>query len=215
MEAIIRVILASASCTDWVTMEVLDPKGGYLSVARLAELADLPVTLVPAEEEGDRERKRHDRADRALRALRTAHIIAFTQQHREQLADGRYTSTGPALRKLAVGLFRKFGGYLLQLFEKRRKKLKRRRDQEGPTTGDLRVAATVRELGRDMAAAAAGSQQSDAPAPLRAGGIPAELLDQIHEEHPDWLMGEIFVEARRRLERGPPRPPPSPPDETN
>lgn len=216
MESILRTLLTVAACTDWVSMEILDPRGGYLSVPRLAELAGLPVSVIAPKEEGDRVRKRHDRTDRALRALRLAHIIAFTQQHREQLEDGSYTSTSPALRKLAVGLFRKFGGYVLRLFEKRRKRLKQRREREAPTTGDLRVAATVRELGRDIAGEATGSHRSDAPVLLRGGTVPADLLEQIHDEHPDWLMGEIFVEARRRLERGPPRPPPSPPDdETN
>jgi hypothetical protein len=98
MEAIVRVMLTIVACTDWVTMEILDPRGGYLSVARLAELADLPVTLVPPKGDGDRLRTRHDRAERALRALCTAHIIAFTQQHREKLEDGHFTSTGAARR---------------------------------------------------------------------------------------------------------------------
>jgi hypothetical protein len=211
MEAIVRAMLTIASCTDWVTMEVLDPQGGYLSVARLAELADLPVTLVPPKEGGDRARRRHDRADRALRALCTAQVVAFTKQHREKLEDGHYTSTGPALRKLAVGFFRKFGGYLLQLFEKRRKKLKRKREQEGPTTGDLRVAATLRDMGRS-----AGSPERTPP-PSGGGHYssvtPPELLDEIHNEHPEWSFSELIREARRRLERGPPSAAPPPDDD--
>lgn len=214
MESIIRTALALAACTDWVTMEALDPRGGYLGVARLAELADLPLTIVPPTEDGDRERKRHDRADRALRALRTAQIVAFTKQHREKLEDGRFTSTGPALRKLAVGLFRKFGGHLLRVFEKRRKKLKNRREREAPTTGDLRVAATMRDLGRDFTAALQPGRAA-AIASGRPGSVPPELLDQVHEEHPEWTMGELFQEARRRLERGPPAEAPPPDDETN
>jgi len=213
MEAIIRVMLVIVSCTDWVTMEILDPQGGYLSIARLAELADLPVTLVPPKEDGDRARTRHDRAERALRALCIAHVIAFTKQHREKLEDGHFTSTGPALRKLAVGLFRKFGGYLLHLFEKRRKKLKRRREQESPTTGDLRVAATLREMIRS-----GGSAQGAQP-PASGGGFsgvtPPELLEEIHNEHPEWSMGDLLLEARRRLERGPPPAAPPATDENN
>jgi hypothetical protein len=216
MEAIVRVLLTLAACCDWVTMEIFDPRGGYLSVPRLAELADLPVSVVPPKEDGGRTRKRHDRTDRALRAVRDAMVIAFTQQHREKLEDGRYVSTSPALRKLAVGLFRKFGGHVLRLFEARRKKLKRRRDAEGPTTGDLRVAATLRDLAREGGATVPtpSSGTSSPGEPARRGSIPPELLDQIHEEHPDWLMGDVFLEARRRLERGPPTGPP-PDDHAN
>jgi hypothetical protein len=208
MEAIVRVLLALAACCDWVTMEILDPRGGYLSVPRLAELADLPLTLVEPKEDGGRSRKRHDRTERALRAVRAAEVIAFTQQHREKLEDGRFVSTSPALRKLAVGLFRKFGGHVLRLFEARRKKLKRRRDAESPTTGDLRVASKLRELGREIGAPAPPSS-SDASGLTFRGAVPPELLEQIHEEHPDWQMGAIFLEARRRMERAPPTGPPS------
>jgi len=184
MEGVVRTFLAIVACTDWVSMEVLDPRGGYLSVARLAQLAELPDT----------------RTERALRALRTAGLICFTQQHRERLDDGSYTSTGPALRKVPVGFFRKFGGYLLQLFDKRRKKLQDDRKKVAPTTGDLRVAALVRSVGRNHFASAAAQREQL----LR-------LEEAVQAEHPDWAFPEILSEARRRLERGPPPEHPPPP----
>lgn len=212
IEAVIRTLLAIVACTDWVTMEVLDPKGGFLSVRRLAELACLPLRMVePSDEEG-RLRCRHDRTERALRVLRTAGIIAFTKQHREQLADGSYTSTAPALRKLAVGLFRKFGGHLLRLFDRRRKKLKVERERMAPTTGDLRVAELVRDVGRRFGpekSTMSSSLARGGPVPGPSGRIPEPLIDAVHGEHPDWAFSAILVEARRRLERGPP-PDPAP-----
>ena len=200
MEAIVRTLLVVIACTDWVTMEVMDPRGGFLSVARLAELACLPFRIAQAVDEEHRNRARHDRAERALRALRTAGVIAFTKQHRVLLPNGSYTSTGPALRKLAVGLFRKFGGHLLRIFEKRREKLKRRRQREEPKTGDLRVAAIVRALAQDQVPSYTGAPRG--PDRSWKGATPQSVIDAVHDEHPSWEFAEILVEARRRFESG-------------
>ena len=110
MESAIRVLLVLASCCDWNTMELFDPRGGYLSVSRIAELAELPCRFVEHVDCDPRPRYRMDTAERAPLLLRTARILAFTQQHREMLEDGRHTSTAPALRKLSVNFFRKWGG---------------------------------------------------------------------------------------------------------
>ena len=204
MEAMIRVLLAIVACTDWVTMEIRDPRGGFLSVARLAELACLPVRWVPADEEHHRSRQRFDRTERALRTLRTAAVIAFTKQHRELLPDGHYTSTAPALRKLAVGLFRKFGGHLLRMFEARREKLRRERERDVPRTGDLRVAAIVRGMARGPFQGFAPKPPGTAEAPsARRGPTPQAIIDEVYAEHPEWEFAEIIAEARRRVDRGP------------
>ena len=200
MEAIIRTLLVVVACTDWVTMEVQDPRGGLLSVARLAELACLPFRIAEAVDDEHRNRARHDRAERALRALRTAGVIAFTKQHRVLLPDGSYTSTGPALRKLAVGLFRKFGGHLLRIFEKRREKLKRRRERDESKTGDLRVAAIVRGLAQDQVPFYRGAPSG--PDRSWKGATPQSLIDAVHDEHPSWEFADILAEARRRFESG-------------
>jgi hypothetical protein len=204
MQAVVRVLLALAGCCDWVTMEVMDPQGGYLSVARLAALAELPIRASDPEDAAERTRLRISRTEHALQTLRIAGIVCFTKQHREILADGRHVSTGPALRKLAVGFFRKFGGELLQTFEKRRKKLRERREAEAPTSADLRLEAEIRET-RRLLAGKRPSPPEQSPRPRSKPPLtPQWLIDEIHEEHPAWDMGEIFAEAHRRLERGPP-----------
>jgi hypothetical protein len=171
MASLCRVLCVLVSCCDWLTMEIRDPRGGYLSVARLAELAGHPY------EPGDPS----DRTERALRTLRVGKIIAYTKQHREKLEDGRHTSTGPALRKLAVGLFRKFSGMLLRIFDARRAKLKRRaerRDRAATAAGagvDLRMSDLQRKMDRDQKA-----------------------LDEIATEHPTWSLPELLAERQRR-----------------
>lgn len=57
---------------------------------------------------------RSDRS-RCISATRRAeNCVLRIKQHREELRDGRHTTTAPARRKLAVSCFRKFGGSLLQ-----------------------------------------------------------------------------------------------------
>lgn len=217
MEAIIRVLLVLASCCDWTTMEVRDPQGGYLSVWRIAELAELPARLVaPRDEQGRRRRFRQDTVERALRVLRTAHIVAFTKQHREELKDGRHTTTAPALRKLAVSFFRKFGGTLLKTFDWRREKLKEkaaRAERAAFRAGhnlDLRIAGDLTTLMRFRPPPTA---RSEAPPRASSGDAwlttPTALTDSIHAEHPGWTLAEIFAEARRRSCQGPEPPGPS------
>lgn len=203
MEAIIRTLLAIMACTDWVSMKILDPSGGYLSVARLAELAQLPVREVQrSEQDGKvtRRRFRHTRTDRALQDLRTAEIICFSKQNRELLEDGRYISAGPALRKLAVGLFRKFGGKLLRIFEKKKKQLEDERAKRSPMTGDLRIAAIVRSVGRNLFTK------------VKSRLVPQHLIETVRAENRGWAYPEVLAEARRRLERGPPPEDPPPPE---
>jgi hypothetical protein len=206
MQVVMRVLLVLAGCCDWVTMELMDPRGGYLSVVRLAELAELPIRPADSEDPDERVRLRISRTEHALQTLRIAGIICFTKQHREVLDDGRHVSTGPALRKFAVGFFRKFGGELLRVFEKRREKLKRRRQEQAPTSADLRLEAEMRETRRLIAGK--GPPPPEAAERPRSGPLttPQWLIDQVHDEDPTRTFGEIIIEARRRLEHGP-RPP--------
>jgi hypothetical protein len=179
MEAICRVLITLVACCDWRSLEVRDPRGGYLSVARLAELAELPWRK--------EDREPGDRTERALRALRTAGIISFTKQWREKLDDGSHASTGPALRRISEGLFRKLGGMVWELFEGRRKNARKRdaRAAAASETGvDLRIAAAMRAMNRK----------------LSLPSIPPEDLDVIKRAHPDWTFGEVLAEARRRLD---------------
>jgi hypothetical protein len=223
-EAIIRVLLVLASCCDWVTMRILDPGGGYLSVWRIAELANLPVLLVPPRDGEDPRRRRHrmDTTERVLRILRTARIIAYTEQHREELLDGRHTSTGPAIRKLSVSFFKKFGGELARTFIWRRGKLIEKAEERAAKAfkagvgTDLAVSSALRKLETASAPAAPSipaltNQLIGSPPPAgpttastdRWTPVPFELTDEIHAENPHWSVGEINAEARRRM-RAPP-----------
>jgi hypothetical protein len=209
IEAIIRVLLVLISCCDWVSMCLIDPNGGYLSVWRIAELADLPCFLTPPKEGEDPRRRRHQMStvERVLQILRTARIIVYTEQHRDELPDGRHTSTGPAIRKLAVSFFKKFGGELAQVFSWRRSKLIARaeeRKQKGFKAGvgtDLSITSMLHKM-------ATATKPTFEAAPAAAlsepwGAVPIELSDQVYAEHPDWSVGEINNEARRRM-RAPP-----------
>jgi hypothetical protein len=216
MEAVVRSILALASCCNWITMEILDPSGGYLSVARLAELADLPHHMVAPGEDDDPRRRRYrmDTAERALRLLRDAHILPFTKQHREELEDGRHTSTAPALRKLSVHFFLKWGGRLAEVFKSRRRALKKAAER---LEGQASRAGVGVDLGVREELGQLRKKVSPPPAPGRAPAdesqrgrgtlsrVPIEMADAIHEEHPDWDLGQVMTEARQRMrERQPP-----------
>lgn len=201
MEAILRVLLTLIACCDWRTMEIFDPDsrhGKYLSVARLAELAELPVVL-EKDEDGREYRDAGDRTERALRSLRAAGVVCFTQQHREELADGRHVSTGAALRKLAVGFFLKMGGAVKDIFDKRRAKLKRRHERRkeraaaGGAGADLRFRSAV----RDAVNATPAPLEAAPTIPVR-GQPPVAIADQVFAEHPDWGMAAILEEARKR-----------------
>lgn len=212
MEAVIRVLLVLAACCDWRTMRLMDPAGGYLSVWRIAELAELPVHLVAPNDDQDprRRRFRMDAVERVLRNLRTARILVFTQQHREQLPDGRHTSTAPAIRKLSVGFFEKFGGVLAEIFRRRRKHIKRRaenRERDLAAVGvgvDLRSREELRKLPMPGAALKPNVQEN-APSPAHGNpdwwslDVPGQLIDAVHAEHPDWPYSRILAEARQRL----------------
>lgn len=217
MEGIIRVIIAQACCCDWTNMEIKDPKGGYLSVWRLAELADLPSHLVAPEWDDDEgsTRRRQDTVERILQALRHARIVVYTKQHREQLDDGRYTITAPAKRKMSVHFFRKFGGALSKTFDWRRatlKKKKQDKEQKDFTKGvgvDMRTAEEIGKLAKNQGTTPPAPPPAEPP--RRAQKIdemhtPEDLIDQVHEEHPDWSFPDVLALARRRfLERGPPK----------
>jgi hypothetical protein len=229
IESVIRVLLALASCTDWRSMEAFDPKGGYLSVWRLAELADLPCRLVEPDETDPRRRFRMDTVERALQVLRTARILPFTQQHREELEDGRHTSTAPACRKLSVNFFRKWGGRLASVFNERRAKLKRAAEKRATKAylagqgGDLEYTAGLRHrlkhpqpspLSPDGETRA--GQVTAPPRRRGEGQPPIELTDAIHEEHPEWTFGQIMAEARKRMRtREPPTSGSGEPPKTN
>jgi hypothetical protein len=195
MQAACSVLGVLLGCCDWVSMEIRDPVPGrgFLSVARLAELAGLPLDGPP----GDRDAG--DRTERALRMLRMAKIVPFTKHQREELADGRYVSR-PALRKLAVGFFRKVGGALWQIFERRRVKVKARAEREKERAAaagrgqDLRTRSLVGGLAR-------GSKSSPPPppSPPRPGFVPPEVIDAIAAERPDLTtLGDLVAEALRR-----------------
>jgi hypothetical protein len=189
-------------------MEILDPRGGFLSAARMAELAELPLTKTAPSDLDHRLRLRISRTESALRTLRAANIVCFTKQSREALADGRHTSMGPALRKLAVGFFRKFGGELLRTFDRRRSRLREQRQRVSPSSYDLRVEALIRHTRNSLAGRAIAEAPKEAAIGAR-GPTPQWLLDEIHDANPSWSLGEVFAEAHRRLERGPPSPKPS------
>jgi hypothetical protein len=220
-EAVIRVLLAAAACCDFAgdyrpgaeAMQLRDPAGGFLAVHRLAELAELPADLTaPTETDPRRRRFRMDTAERALRALRCAKILCFTKQHREQLADGRYTSSAPALRKLSVAFFAKIGpgtpkdcaaAHLTRTFLWWRdaKSRRHRKDRRGPTPPapiDVRAAEALTDIRRGQGRA--GPWSVSAPAPNRgtSSTVPPDLLETVHAEHPDWQLPELLAEARRR-----------------
>jgi hypothetical protein len=210
MEAVIRVLLVLVSCCNWITMELLDPQGGYLSVWRIAELADLPFHLVAPRDDDPKPRRRRMRLDcveRVLRVLRTAHIVVYTQQHRDELPDGRHTSTAPALRKLAVSFFLKFGGRIAQLFRRRRADLKERADSHERNTFragvgvDLRNAAEMKKLpapGEAVGAPLPAPTRLVTATSMRWSQAPEHITDTVYAEHPDWSLGNILAEARRR-----------------
>lgn len=215
MESKIRLLLASAACCNWRNMEIMDPSGGYLSVHRLAELAELPYHLVAPKDDdaADRPRRnrrfRMDTAERALRDLRESRIVCFTKQHREQLPSGRHTTTAPALRKLSVHFFQKFGGSLTRTFDWWRDKIKKTRGrndrrERGPSPGvDIRVAEQLEQLARPIS-----SIRRTAVPPAPTGprkSAPTEVIDAVAAEHPDWQFPDIMAEAlRRAADRGPP-----------
>jgi hypothetical protein len=206
-ETVIRVLLTLAACCNWRTMEILDPGGGFLSVHRLAELAELPCYLVAPKDEDDRQRRfRMDTAERALRMLRLARILCFTKQQREQLEDGRFTSTAPALRKLSVHFFTKVGGALTRTFLWRRGELKkwrgrgRQRDdrQRAPGQGaDVRVSESLEAVRRLHPAPAIGGAVG-AKVAAGKGSTPPDLVDLVQSENPSWAFPDVLREAGRR-----------------
>lgn len=212
LEAAIRVLLVLASCCDWNTMEIFDPQGGYLSVSRIALLAELPCRFVEPDECELRSRYRMDTVERALRVLRTARILAFTQQHREMLEGGRHTSSAPALRKLSVNFFRKWGGQVAAVFNERRAKLKKHAERRA-TRAFLSGVGTNLEFGsvlrRTLAVVPSPAPEGHAPCgsagrpPSRVSMPPIALTDAIHQEHPSWNWGEVMLEARKRMREPP------------
>lgn len=185
MQAACAVWMTLAACCDWLSMEVIDPDGGYLSVERLAELAELTI----------------DRTERALRLLRTAQVIAFTKQHREKKPDGKFRSTGPALRKLSVGTFRKLG-VIGRYFDGRRETLRRRKEraERDAARAGQGVDQRARELTRNLVTATEHrTHAAPAAPPTIPGAVPEDLKAAIAAEHPDWSFAQILQEGRRRL----------------
>lgn len=187
MQSTLSVLCTLVACCDWGDHSVRDPHGGYLSVARLAELADLPTV----------DGEPTDRTERALAVIRCAKILSFTKQHREQKPDGKFRSTGPALRRMARQFFRTLGAATTEIHERRCRKAAARREAEERERGttDLRVRAEVRGIfdqqkGRPTLAPPAASTAS--------GRTPPELIDAVQAEHPDWPFSAVLVEAQRR-----------------
>lgn len=200
-EADMRVLLAMAACCTWKTMELRDPSGGNLAVHRLAELAELPFHLVAPKDDDDRNRRfRMDAVERSLRRFRTARILSFTKQHREQLPDGSYTTSAPALRKLSPHLFRKCGEDVRRTFDWRRGKVKkarksrrwrRNRDRAPGFVADIRVAEAMDEISRARPAL------RSVPAAAAPPATPT-LTMLVRQEHPDWPFADVLQEAERR-----------------
>lgn len=216
MESVIRVLCVLVACCDWITMEIMDPKGGYLSVARLAELARLPVYLVPPRDTEEPWRRRYQMScvERALRILRDGLFVNYTEQHREEKLDGRKRCTGPAKRKLSVSLFKKIGffAHVMERREYLKKKRQRLLDQqfEAGIGTDLALTSLLHKMQTTVKPRV--PQQSPSlpgPNPIRLSDtrglqVPEELIDAVHEEHPDWLFPAVYAEAARRANAPPP-----------
>lgn len=203
MESVIRLLCVLVACCSWPTMEIMDPRGGYLSVARMAELAQLPFFLIPPRENEEPWRRRFQMScvERALRILRDGLFVPYTEQYREEKLDGRRRCTGPAKRKLSVSLFKKIGlhptlkerqGYL----KEKRQRLEDAQFEAGVGT-DLAMTSLLRKTETTV--------KPPVPAQQAAGGpkVPKELSDQVYAEHQDWSFAQIMNEARRRM-RAPP-----------
>lgn len=186
MQSTLAVLCTLVACTDWGDHSVRDPRGGYLSVARLAELADLP--LVDGEPT--------DRTERALALMRCAKILSFTKQHREQKPDGKFRSTGPALRRMARAFFSTLGAATTEIHKRRCRRAAEHREQAERQRGaDLRVRAEVRGI-FDKQGGRPPLPPSAPPAPTRT--VPPELLEAIRAEHPDWSLAQLLKEGHRR-----------------
>ncbi|HEY7541620.1 MAG TPA: hypothetical protein VIF11_15855 [Methylomirabilota bacterium] len=176
MAVICRVLTAMVAYCQWTTQEVRDPQSGFLGVRRIAKLA----------------RCSFDQAQRAIHWLGASKILCFTQQFREEQADGSFKATGNALRKLAVSWFKSIPS-VNRIFEARRKKLKERASKASKRAAREGIAAPIIE-----------AQEARNPI-IR--GVPIELTDKIAAEHEDWSATQIFEEARRlvRESQGPPK----------
>jgi hypothetical protein len=206
MESVIRLLCVLVACCRWLSMEIMDPdpKRGYLSVARMAELAQLPFFLVPPRENEEPWRRRFQMScvERALRILRDALFVPYTEQYREEKLDGRRRCTGPAKRKLSVGLFKKINLYPVLM--ERRRYLEEKRQQ-------LEDAQFKAGIGTDLAMTSVLHKTETTvkpPVPVQqASGdrtnVPRELSDEVYAEHPKWSFADIMNEARRRM-RAPP-----------
>lgn len=192
-------------------MELLDPAGGYLSVWRIAELADLPSHLIaPRDDYSRRRRFRLDTVERVLRVLRTAHILVFTKQQREELEDGRHTSTAPALRKLSVSFFLKWGGELAKEFKKRRDYLRvraERRARRAFAAGvgvDLGISRDLRRLNNAKPESSVTASTEIAQQSYRQGEstIPIELTDATFPVRASSRAVPVSIAPRTLRERG-------------
>lgn len=186
MQAACAVWLTILTSTDWLTMEVFDwTKGGYLSVERIGELAEVSP----------------DRTWRALRTIRYAGVISFTKQHREKKPDGKCRSTGPALRRVSKDSIRRLGPVTGDRFDKRLRKLARRKEKAkraAEKTG-YGLEPHARQLTQNLVSATENRRHAAPPSPPLPSRVPPELIDAIAAEHPDWNLGRIITEGRKRL----------------
>lgn len=197
MQSILAVLTTLVACCDWTDHTVRDPRGGYLSAARLAELAGLPVV----------DGEPTDRTERALAVLRLAKVITFTKQHRERKADGKCKSTGPALRRLGRWFFLRLGEVTTDVYRRRVEKMKRRkelsdRDAERARRSNEQTRATVRGIVNASESRAALRPDSPSSPPALAGRSDriAALVDQMKAAHPEWSTQALFAEARRLVD---------------
>jgi len=213
MESVIRVLCVLVACCDWITMEIRDPKGGYLSVARMAELAELPFYLVPPREDEEPWRRRYQMScvERALRILRDGLFMPYTEQYREEKLDGRRRCTGPAKRKLSVALFKKIRLYPTlkerqRYLKEKRQKLEDAQFRAGIGT-DLAITSALHKTETALKPSVP-SQQSPSLRGSTGFGVPdprvpEKLIDQVHQEHPEWLYSAVYAEAARRANAPP------------
>ncbi len=186
MQAACAVWLTILGCCDWLTMEVIDSsKGGYLSVERLQELSEMTS----------------DRTWRALQKIKCAGVISFTKQHREKKPDGKCRSTGPALRRISKDSIRRLGPVTGERFDRRLVKLKRRkeRDARKAEKKGYGLEPHARQLTRNLVTAPEARRQDAPPSPPLPRRVPPEMIAAIGAEHPDWHLGQVITEGRRRL----------------
>jgi hypothetical protein len=184
--ALCRVWSVIYSCTDWLKKEIREPNPAanrdhrYLSVERIAELAEVPDW----------------QAERCLYWLRAARVITYTKQWREELPDGSHRSADAALRRVSLTLLER-APCTRKVLAYRRRKLGERADRRERRQARHGIAADIVRQQERAPAAPVGPLP---PAP-RSGAVtstPLEIVDAVAAEHPSWAFADVLAEARRR-----------------